>query len=331
MDTQNNTLPLLNPETGGDAGIALGNWIEKYKGWCGIFLDSYCVVDLTNKVVDFNIAFTELCGESYRKVLKIGDFCSLLKTEICPHQCPSKQIVTSERLLRLDEIKGSTKAYPELQMILGGIPIFSDTQQILGSLITIRNVSAESLLQKKYDERKTQSVTDGLTRLYNKTFSETTLLRMVKTSLRAIQSFSVMLCDIDHFKKVNDSYGHQAGDYVLATVAQLLKGEARDSDIVGRFGGEEFIVLLTNTDIAGASVFAERFRKRIASTQVIFEGRPVPVTVSCGTATFQEKWIPGTIPETLMKELVNRADMALYFAKANGRNRVHQHESLPKK
>ncbi len=308
---------------------ALKNWVQTNKTLNDIFLDAYCVVDLTNRVVDFNIAFTEICGESYRKILKIGDFCELLKTELCPHQCPAKQIVASQKSLRLDELKGASKAFTQLQLILSGIPILSERGEVLGSLLTIRNVSAENELQKKYDERKLESVTDGLTRLYNKTFAETALIRTVKSSLREVQSFSIMMCDIDHFKKVNDTYGHQAGDYVLSTVAQMLKGEARDTDIVGRYGGEEFMVILMNSTVEGAWIFGERFRNRIAATRIMYGGNHIPVTVSLGSATFNEKWKPGSNPERMMKELVNSADTALYFSKANGRNQTRQFESLP--
>jgi len=296
-----------------------------------IFLDAYCIVDVTNHVVEFNVAFTELCGESYRKVLKIGDFCELLRTELCPQQCPGRQIVTSGKTLRLDEVTGSSKAYPQLQIILGGVPINNEGGKCIGALVTIRNVSAESELQKKYYERKEESVIDGLTRLYNKVYAEGLLLRVMKTSLRDGQSFSVLMCDIDHFKKVNDTHGHQAGDYVLSTVAQMLKGEARDSDIVGRFGGEEFLVILPKSDTAGAKIFSERFRKRAESTQIFFEGKRIPVTVSLGTVSFRSAWEPGIDAEQLSKELINKADTALYFAKANGRNQSCQFEDLPGK
>jgi len=153
----------------------------------------------------------------------------------------------------------------------------------------------------------------------------------MKIAMREIQAFSVVMVDIDFFKKVNDTYGHQAGDYVLATVAQLLKGEVRETDVVGRFGGEEFIVILANSDVEGSRIFSDRFRQRVEATPLVFDGKKIPVTVSLGTATFQEKWKQGFNPEAMMKELVHKADNALYFAKASGRNKVAQWEKLPRK
>ncbi|MBI4404912.1 MAG: sensor domain-containing diguanylate cyclase [Deltaproteobacteria bacterium] len=331
MAIQNNTLPSQSNDEKAADTQALKAWAKNHKGLLEVLLDAYCIVSPSNQVVDFNVAFTELCGESYRKILKIGNFCELLNTELCPHQCPAKQIATSGRALRLDELSGASKAYPQLQMILAGVPVVAEDGNILGSLITIRNVSAESELQKKYDERKVESVTDGLTRLFNKAFMEDMLIRTAKTSMREIRGFSVAMCDIDHFKKVNDTYGHQAGDYVLVTVAQMLAGETRESDLVGRFGGEEFIVILSNSDVAGALIFAERFRNRVANTQIFFEGKKIPVTVSLGTATFLEKWSPDINAERCVKELINKADTALYYSKANGRNQVRQFEKIESK
>ena len=202
-------------------------------------------------------------------------------------------MITSQKAIRLDELTGHSKAFPRLQLILGGIPIVADSGKLVGALLTIRNVSAETELQKKYEERKQESVMDGLTRLYNKVFTESMLLRLIKTSCRDRQKLSVVMCDIDHFKKVNDTFGHQAGDYVLSSIAQMLKGESRDTDIAGRFGGEEFIVLLPKSDEAGAKIFSERFRKRIENTEIHFEGKHIPVTVSLGSSTFGAQLEPG--------------------------------------
>lgn len=296
-----------------------------------VFLDAYCIVDVSNQVIEFNTAFEEMCGESYRKIKKIGDFCNLIKTELCPHQCPAKQIMVSQHSLRIDEIKGISKAYPTIAMIMGGIPILSEDGFVLGALITIRNVSAESELQKKYDEKKKDSVTDGLTRLYNKVYTETIFSKMLKASLRDKMPLSIAMCDIDHFKQVNDKFGHQAGDYVLALVAQMFKGQSRETDIIGRFGGEEFMAVLYNTDQTGAKIFCERFRRRVESSEVSFDGRPIPVTVSLGTASSRTIWTPNTDVDFLSKELITNADTALYLAKANGRNRTWQFEDIPKK
>lgn len=326
MGTPSNILPL--PNKAELLSEKLQKWVEDHKSLFHLVIDAYCVVDTQNKVIEFNEAFTELCGESHRKTLKIGDFCLLLKTEHCPAQCPSRQIADQQAPIRFDELSASSKTNKALTLILTGVPIFSDKNEFLGSLLNIRNVSAESELQKKYDQRKQESVTDGLTSLYNKTYAEQSLFRLLKISLRELKSLSVCLVDIDHFKKVNDTYGHQAGDYVLSIVSKILQEEARDSDIVGRFGGEEFLIILSNNDQKGAMIFAERVRKRMEKTEIVFEGQKIPVAVSLGTSTFFKNWTKEMDIATLVKELIHQADTGLYFAKRNGRNQTAQYENL---
>jgi diguanylate cyclase (GGDEF)-like protein len=331
MAIQNNTSRSPSKGDSAKAREYLDAWLQKNRPALDIFLDAFCVVDAENCVVDFNEAFMELTGESYRKVFKIGDFCALLKTQFCPGECPARQILSGNKPMRIDEMLGESKSFPELQMILGGVPIPGPDGEAVGVLLTIRNVTAESELQKKYEERKKESIVDGLTQLYNKAYTEGMLLRSVKTVVRQGDStkLSVVMCDIDHFKRVNDNYGHQAGDVVLATVAKILKEEARDTDLVGRFGGEEFICILNSTDMPGALVFCERFRKRIETSKIMHDGVHIPVTISMGTATSIKTNLNGADPNVVMKDMVQRADTALYFAKANGRNRCCQFETLP--
>lgn len=308
---------------------SLQQWITSNQPLLEILLDAYCIVDKDNKVVHFNTAFTELCGESYRKVLKIGDFCQLIKTVFCPQNCPAKQVFQASSVVRLDEVPASSRVYPELSTIVAGAPIVLEGQT-LAVLITIRNVTAESQLQKKYSERKQESVTDGLTHLYNKSFTENSLRRAIKANSRDAKGVSVVMVDIDHFKKINDGYGHQAGDHVLAITAKILQETTRETDIVGRFGGEEFMVILANSDQPGAKIFAERMRKRLEETKIEFEEKVIHVTASLGTASFTERHPNAVFPnlDEIVKELVKQADTALYHSKGNGRNRVTQFEEL---
>jgi diguanylate cyclase (GGDEF)-like protein len=326
MGTPSNISPSPNSA---EERAKLELWVQEHQSLLDLLLDAYCVVDRSNRVTHFNVAFTELCGESYRKVTKIGDFCSLVHTEFCPDRCPAKQVMTSPKAIRWDEVRGASKAFPELNMILSGVPIKGSDGRMLGSLITIRNVTAEMLLQKKYDERKRESLIDGLTGLFNKVYAEEYLAGMVKTSLRDSIPMSVIMCDVDFFKKVNDTHGHQAGDFVLTRVAQILKSESRDTDAVGRVGGEEFMAVLYKNDPVGARTFAERFRKHVESTVISYQGTQIPITISIGTASFGEIWKPGMDPAVIAKDLIRRADAALYAAKRGGRNRSCQWETLP--
>lgn len=300
-------------------------WVDQFQAIAPVFLDAFCIIDISGNVVDFNIAFSDLVGDSDRKILKIGDFKKLIRFSV--EQNPHLKILLDRAPLRLDEVRASTKANPDLNLIIGGVPIFSPDQELIGALITLRNVTAETSLQEKYDEKKRDSVTDGLTQMYNKKFMEESIARSIKNSLRENIPLTVVMSDIDHFKRVNDTFGHQAGDYVLKQVAQVLKDIMRDTDLAGRFGGEEFIVLLNNCSEEGSLIFCERFRKSVESTSFQFDNNTIPITLSQGTATFHQPWIKGTNPEGILQELIRQADSALYQAKHQGRNRVIQFRS----
>jgi diguanylate cyclase (GGDEF)-like protein len=172
-------------------------------------------------------------------------------------------------------------------------------------------------LEAKTRELEIEAQRDGLTGLYNRAYFDHVLAQKVAQAHRDGTPLSLVLFDIDHFKRVNDTYGHQAGDKVLAGVAQVLGGRMRPTDVTARYGGEEFVLVLPSTDTAGAAVVAERLRARLGETaHDIGSGSALRVTASAGHATL----LPGTDASSEM--LVASADMALYAAKHAGRNRV---------
>lgn len=165
-------------------------------------------------------------------------------------------------------------------------------------------------------------LTDALTRVNNRRYIEHRLIEEIGRSRRHGRPLSCLYIDIDHFKQINDELGHQAGDEVLRAVAAQIKAELRLGDALGRFGGEEFVGLLIDTDAADAFRVAERIRAAIAEeTLKLSDGRAIPVTISVGTATMQAaRMHAGT--DDIAKNFLAEADRALYQAKTNGRNRV---------
>ncbi len=160
------------------------------------------------------------------------------------------------------------------------------------------------------------SLVDPLTRLYNPRHFHTCFRQELARSVRQQQSLALVIADIDFFKRVNDTYGHQIGDVVLVQIARQLTASARESDIVSRVGGEEFTVLLPGTSAEGAVALAERMRLAIQETPVHLEdGRSIKVTISFGVAVHE-----GNVAEP--DRLYALADAALYRAKSEGRNRV---------
>ena len=163
--------------------------------------------------------------------------------------------------------------------------------------------------------------TDSLTDLDNRRYLEQRLDEMFEHSRRLKEPVAVVLCDLDRFKSVNDTYGHQVGDVVLKELARILKREAREIDRVGRYGGEEFMLLLPGTVLDAAVTFAERVRKAVETHTFAFDGGTLQRTMSCGVAAWPHPRIADC------DALVKAADDALYVAKETGRNRVVRFDS----
>lgn len=160
------------------------------------------------------------------------------------------------------------------------------------------------------------AIYDGLTKVHMRRFFEAWAAEEFARVRRYQTDFSMILFDIDHFKKVNDTYGHQAGDYVLQEVARVVKKNIRRADVIARYGGEEFVIGLPETPLEKAQFAAERIRKAVEKQEFVFEGTKIPVTISVGVANYQNH------PEELMDTFVKDADKALYDSKESGRNRV---------
>jgi diguanylate cyclase (GGDEF)-like protein len=160
-----------------------------------------------------------------------------------------------------------------------------------------------------------QAITDGLTRLYLRRFFLATLEKEINRSKRYQLEVSVLLLDIDHFKKFNDTYGHQAGDFVLRETAQRIMESIRSVDTPGRYGGEEMAVILPQTGIKDGFVVAERIRKAIEGAEYLFKNDSMRVTASIGITALHGRDIS-------LEEMIEESDKALYVAKSKGRNQV---------
>ncbi|HEY4106117.1 MAG TPA: diguanylate cyclase, partial [Polyangiaceae bacterium] len=159
--------------------------------------------------------------------------------------------------------------------------------------------------------------TDGLTGLYNRRYFDALLLRELQRTARYKTPIGVALIDIDHFKYVNDTFGHPMGDEVLRNIAKLVTAGVRVTDCAARYGGEEIAIVFTQTSAQGVAEVTERLRHTIEQFAHVYEGHTVKRTASIGVGLIDGKGVPLT-----PKELVERADRALYQAKRGGRNRI---------
>ena len=166
------------------------------------------------------------------------------------------------------------------------------------------------------------AVTDGLTGLYSFRYFEVRLTKEFNISLQLKKDLSLVIFDIDNFKKFNDTYGHEAGNAIIKSVAATLKARCRQTDTVCRYGGEEFVSILQNTSLEGAGKYAEAIRKNIEMFVVNWEGKDLKITVSAGVSSLS------CLTKKVPQELINSADKALYAAKNAGRNRVSSAEQI---
>lgn len=174
-------------------------------------------------------------------------------------------------------------------------------------------------LERANTELSQMSQTDSLTQIANRRSFDLQLALEYKSATRTGCPLVLVMIDIDHFKQFNDTYGHQVGDKVLRSVAKILKAQAvRPGDSIYRYGGEEFAVLLNNTDLAGAEIVAEKMRKSIEMTPVIIHGRSFFVTISAGLGLYSPRTKNG--PVSSPEDLIHQADLQLYKAKEKGRN-----------
>jgi diguanylate cyclase (GGDEF)-like protein len=173
----------------------------------------------------------------------------------------------------------------------------------------------QSQLNKALQELALSNRIDGLTQAFNRKHWEECLAKEFSRARRYKHDLALLMLDLDHFKLLNDTFGHQGGDLVLIETAKKIDKLLRMGDLFGRYGGEEFAVILPNTDLEGAEEVAERIRQSIAKNTIDYNQKTISVTASIGVAIIDSN-------DTRYEDLISNADLALYQAKAAGRNRV---------
>lgn len=282
--------------------------------------EAIAFIDLQSTVTFWNegaerltgLGANAVCGKRFSPaIFKLGTKTGSLITE---ENCPVQQVLrTKQQHMDRYEIWGRAEKY--LNVDLQVIPVLSNKKQFLGVVLTMRDVSSEASLEEKCQSLQNATTKDPMTQVANRAEFDRMLQAYLATHQEAGMSFCLVMADIDHFKRVNDDYGHQAGDQVILAFAGLLKSQCRSGDLVARYGGEEFAILCADCDLEAAISRAEQLRRGIAE-MIHSQLGSKNVTASFGVTELQDN----DTPESILK----RADQALYIAKEQGRNQVVQ-------
>lgn len=314
--------------------------------WVDASPDAACIVDRDLRLLHVNANYVRLSGLKHRELRKdhMQGLChSHFHLESCEDEggCVARRVFATGRPCRVDEVYSRTQS---LRLIVLAVPLFDENGEVYAVIEQLRDVTAESRMQSNYKQlldlqrrqnellqeevkRQTRALqatnqelqvalqrveqlakTDALTSLFNRRHFDEIFAREMETANRLTRELSLVIFDLDHFKRINDELGHMAGDTVLKRFADTLMQCARASDVIARVGGEEFIALLPATGTEGALAFFNRVSRAL-------EEAGFPTTASAGTAS-----VPHDAAS--QADLFAIADKALYAAKASGRARA---------
>lgn len=225
------------------------------------------------------------------------------------------KIMTLHGECSVEDMNSSNGTFVNNKKIEGPTPLKKGDMVKIGS-VALKYLPQGDSERLTYDKLHLEANTDGLTKCFNKMYFNNQLDLEVKKSKVTGNPLSLVIFDLDHFKHLNDNYGHDAGDYVLKEMAQLLRDNGiRSGDTFARYGGEEFVVLLPKTNLKQAFEIAERLRKLVETHEFTYDGKRLPVAASIGVADYRQGVNTGT-------DLFKRADSAVYKSKEGGRNQV---------
>jgi diguanylate cyclase (GGDEF)-like protein/PAS domain S-box-containing protein len=279
-----------------------------------IFVDEHKNVFMWSKGAERLTGVSSSAAMGRQFIPSLLDMCNTAGRRVRDDACPVARALASVAQLRQRlEILGRQGEHVAID--LHAIPVFDPDGQLQGATILLQDAQSEVSLEEKCEALHDEVTKDPMTRVANRAEFDRMLALFIEAHQQAGLPCSLIMSDIDHFKSINDTYGHQAGDEAIITVANLLKALCGAGDLVARYGGEEFAVLCADCNMADAAARAEQIRKKLSETPHLNLGNR-RLTASFGVAQLQT----GDTPETLLR----RSDKALLMAKQNGRNQVAQ-------
>ncbi len=268
--------------------------------------ESIALVNSDYRIIRMNRAMADQAGCTVQSAIKEPCYKVVHGREKPPYFCPFSRVVNDREARNVDYFDDNLGAFLKESIS----PIKGNHGILRGCVIVIQDVTQQKKLEGELHRYATR---DELTNLFNRRQTLTLLEAACQTASRYNRPLSLAICDVDHFKQVNDENGHNAGDEMLRFFGATIHKELRGADIAGRYGGDEFLMIFPNTPLEGAALGLDRIRVRLDETVLQINGRN-KITFSAGVAQF----VPGMTPEAF----IHHADEALYEAKRSGRNRV---------
>jgi diguanylate cyclase (GGDEF)-like protein/PAS domain S-box-containing protein len=281
--------------------------------------DGVYIVDRKRRILFWNKGAERLTGYSREEVM--GKSCAhniLVHVNdagvvMCKGKCPLAHTL-GDGAPRETELFLHHKQGHRVPVLVRAAPIRDENGDITSAIEVFGDNTPRMESRQRIKELENIALLDALTALPNRRYLDDQLEARLAEFQRTQMSFGVLMLDIDHFKKVNDTFGHDVGDQVLKMVSRTMETNSRPYDIVGRWGGEEFLAIVPNTDETILATVAERYRMLVEQSVIFNQDQPIRVTISIGGALIRQ--------DESVFDLIKRADHNLYLSKENGRNRV---------
>jgi diguanylate cyclase (GGDEF)-like protein/PAS domain S-box-containing protein len=290
-----------------------------YEGILDNLYDGIYFVDRDRKITYWNKAAERITGFSRSEALGTHCYDHILNhindegEHLCQRECPLARCIETGEPMQAELYLHHKEGY-RLPVSIRVTPILDRDGGVIGAAELFSDNSAKAMMLQRMEELETMALIDPLTRMANRRYIEMHLRNRLEEMHRYGWTFCVLFVDIDDFKRVNDAYGHDAGDKVLKIVGRTLSGNARPFDIFGRWGGEEFVAIIENVSYKTLPMIANRFRLLVENSYLSVGDRKIRVSVSVGATVARL--------EDTVETLLRRADQLMYQSKKAGKNRL---------
>jgi len=276
-------------------------------------------VDKNREISTWNKGAEQITGFSANEVVKRRCYDNILNhvdengIALCFQGCPLQATMNDGKAREADVYLQHKKGY-RVPVTVRAIPLYNDEKELVGAMEFFSENKNDKILLNKIEQYRKESNEDSLTKLSNRRYLEAIIESKIREFRTVNIPFGIAFFDIDDFKKVNDTYGHDTGDEVLKIIAKTAQINLRNNDFIARWGGEEFVIVFSSLDQSGISVVSEKVRHLIESSEIRSNESKIHVSVSIGSTI--------SIETDTVESIIKRADELMYISKINGKNRV---------